>query len=223
MIRKVSGTMPTLEYYIKGNNPTLLIHSGTHGDEYEIIDIVRKCIEKYEDGLPDFLFIPRVSPSAVSAKTRVTSNGEDINRIFFSNSTDPEVIENIKVFNGYKFDLMVSFHEDPGNTEYYIYDSGFSIHESEHIKAHNKKLEKAGIKLLTGVDDAEDLHLNYEFKDGYRKFIENPGDTNNGMTTVWAMTEMGVRESLTPEIPGRLDLKDKKFIIDTFFTDVLMK
>jgi hypothetical protein len=223
MIKKISETLPEFEYYVKGDNPTLLIHSGTHGDEYPIIDIVKKCVEKYEPLLPEFVFVPQVSPSAVKARRRFTGTGDDINRIFFSDSQNPEVVENIKVFNGHKFNTLVSFHEDVTVYDYYIYDSGFSVHESEVIKAHNKKIEKLGIKLLNGVDDPEDPSLNYEFKDGYRKFIEEPGDKNNGMITVWAMTERGVNETLIPEIPGMLSIKDKETIIDTFFNDVLVK
>lgn len=222
MQRKTSESLPSFEYYIKGDNPTLLIHSGTHGDEYEIIDIIKRCVEKYESNLPDFVFVPEVSPSAVKAQTRLTGTGEDINRIFFSNSDNTEVIENIKVFDRHKFETMVSFHEDVGIYDYYIYDSGFGVHESEIVKTHNKKIEKLGIKLLNGVDDPEDPQLNYEFKDGYRKFIEKPGDKNNGMITVWAMTERGVNETLIPEIPGMLDVKEKELIIDTFFVDVLV-
>ena len=58
MKRKVSVRLPSFEYFIKGKNPKLLIHSGTHGDEFEVIDIVKKCVLKYEDKLPDFVFVP---------------------------------------------------------------------------------------------------------------------------------------------------------------------
>ena len=223
MVKKVSETLDGFEYYIKGENPTLLIHSGTHGDEFEVINIVRKCVEKYEDRLPDFVFVPKVSPSAVKARLRVNSNGFDLNRIFFSDSKEIEVIENIKALDGYKFDTMVSFHEDPVLEEYYIYDSGFDLNESEKLKSHNQKLKKLGFKLLNGLDDPDDPSLGYEFKEGYRKFIEGKDDKSNGMITVWAMVEKGVSECMVPEIPGMLSPKEKEIIVDTFFCDLLIK
>ena len=223
MVKKVSNVLPDFEHFVKGENPTLLIHSGTHGDEYGVIDIVRKCVEKYEDRLPDFVFVPKVSPSAVKAKIRVNSNGFDLNRIFFSDSKEIEVIENIKALDGYKFDTMVSFHEDPVLEEYYIYDSGFDLNESEKIKSHNQKLKKMGFKLLNGLDDPDDPNLGYEFKEGYRKFIEGKDDKSNGMITVWAMVEKGVNECLVPEIPGILSMEKKELIVDTFFKDLLIK
>lgn len=223
MVKKVSETLEGFEYYIKGDNPTLLIHSGTHGDEYGVINAVRRCVEKYEDKLPDFVFVPVVSPSAVKAKIRVNSNGFDLNRIFFSDSKEIEVIENIKVLDGYKFDLMVSFHEDPVSEEYYIYDSGFDLNESEKIKSYNQKLKKLGFKLLNGLDDPDDPILGYEFKEGYKKFIEMNNDKNNGMITVWAMLEKGVNECLVPETPGILSMEKKELIVDTFFKDLLIK
>lgn len=221
MIKYTFDILPGFEYFIKGDNPTLLIHCGTHGDEFESIDIVKKCVEKYENKLPDFIFVPVVSPSAVKNKTRLNENGFDLNRIFFSDSKEPEVVENIKVLNGYKFDLFVSFHEDPMSDEYYIYDSGYKTEESEAIKAHNQKLKKLGVNLLNGIDDTEDIDLGYEFKDGYKKFIETKEDLNNGMITVWSMLEKDIQTCLTPETPGLLDFKKKELIVDTFFKDVL--
>lgn len=221
MIRKVSTTLPNFEYFIKGENPTLLIHSGTHGDEYEVIDFVKKSVQKYEDKLPDFIFVPEVSPSAVKNKTRVNGNGNDLNRIFFSDSKDIEVQENIKVLDGYNFDLFVSFHKDPLSDEYYIYDSGYKLEESDNIKAYNQKLKSLGINLLNGIDDPDDPDLGYEFKDGYKKFIETKEDLTNGMITVWSMLEKNVQTCLTPEIPGLLSLNKKELIVDTFFVDIL--
>src|SRR3989344_8617189 len=97
MIKKVSSTNPDFYYFLKGSHPKLLIHSGTHGDEYEVIDLVEKYIRRYEAKLPDFIFVPKVSPSAVAAKTRKNSQNADINRTFSTNSIDPEVRENIKI------------------------------------------------------------------------------------------------------------------------------
>ncbi len=221
MIKKASDTLIDFEYYIKGKNPKLLIHSGTHGDEFEVIDLVKEAIVKYEDLLPDFLFVPYVSPSAVKHKIRFNSSGLDTNRIFFADTDEIEVMENIKILKHHTFDLFVSFHEDPESEEYYIYDSGLDKIDNIFVKQHNFFLRSNGIKLLNGLDDVNDPSLGYEFKDGYRKFIETNGMTNNGMTTVWAISEGIAKNCLVPEIPGLLDIKQKELIVDSFFLNVL--
>lgn len=221
MIRKTSDILPELEYFVKGNNPKLLIHCGTHGDEFESIDIVKKYVEKYEVNLPDFVFVPVVSPSAVKSRTRFNKNGKDLNRIFFSDSTEIEVRENANILDNYKFDLMVSFHEDPENDSYYIYDEGLDINESVRVLAHNQKIKQLGMKLLNGVDDPNDPHLGHKFVDGYNKLVIPKDYKNNGMATVWAIAEKKTKNSLTAEIPGKLSIKQKEIIVDTFFRDVL--
>lgn len=222
MVKKTSKILPDFHYFVKGNNPKLLIHSGTHGDEYEVIDIVKKCIEKYEDKLPDFVFVPYVSPSAVSSKTRMNNNGSDLNRIFFSDSKDFEVQENIKAIKDYKFDLFVSFHEDPELPFYYIYDEGKNLAETARVINHNQKLQSLGVNLLNGIDDPEDPTLGAEFTNGYRKFAVSKEFKNSGMITSWAIINDIVNDTLVPEIPGKADLKTKELIVDTFFRDILL-
>ena len=51
------------------NTSTLLILSGMHGDEYEVIDCVKNYLAE-NTGLPHYEYISEVSPSAVSRKTR---------------------------------------------------------------------------------------------------------------------------------------------------------
>ncbi len=135
---------PEFNIYKSGNNPRLLIHSGTHGDEYEIIDLVNKALKKYETSLPAFIIVPHVSPSAVEKRSRTNYQGSDINRVFFSNSDDKEVRINILVLEGNKFDLFVSFHEDPESSQYYIYDSGYSPEQNKLIINHNQILKVLG-------------------------------------------------------------------------------
>lgn len=221
MKKFVSKTIVGHEYYIKGKNPKLLIHTGTHGDEFEVIDLVKNAISKYEHLLPDFMFVPYVSPSAVKNKIRFNSSGLDTNRIFFSDTDEVEVMENIRILESHNFDLLVSFHEDPVGEEYYIYDTGISGDENSVIKNHNLFLRSQGIKLLNGDDDTHDLSLGYTFKDGYRKLTESTGLNNNGMIAVWALSENKAKVCLEPEIPGMLSLSLKEFIVDSFFLNVL--
>jgi hypothetical protein len=209
MIRKMSEKLPELEYFIKGTNPKLLIHSGTHGDEFEVVDFVRKAVEKYENILPDFIFVPIVSPSAIKNKTRLNKNGHDLNRIFFSDSTEIEVTENIKILDGFDFDLVVSFHEDPEFDEYYIYDEGQSDLISSKVLKHIEKLNSLNVKLLNGVDDPSDPHLGHEFKNGYAKFDHPEGREADGTATLWIYSEKRAKGILVPEIPGRVSLQKR--------------
>jgi hypothetical protein len=223
MLKHASSRLKNFHYYTKGEKPRLLVHSGTHGDEWEVIELVKKALQKYEAKLPDFIFVPEVSPSAVKLRTRVNGNGVDINRIFSSASSDREVRENIAILNGHHFDLLVSFHEDPVSDEYYVYDSGFKTGKTKEILKHNLKLKKSGIKLLNGLDDPDDPELGYEFKDGYRKFVFTHKIKNDGMVSVWSMTQGIVEQAVTPEIPGLLPIKKKQLIVDSFFSEVLVK
>lgn len=222
MIHKKSKTSPSFRYYLKGSNPKLLIHSGTHGDEWEVIGLVEEYLIKNKDRLPDFIFVPEVSPSAVQAKTRVNGNGFDLNRIFFPDSKEIEIVENIKIIDSQKFDLFVSFHEDATNTEYYIYDVGNNETERKLIKDHNKKLKENGIELLNGVDDEDDPDLGYKFIEGYKKFVhENSQDS--GMIGSFLLNRNIIKEELIPEIPGKINAQKKKFIVESFFDDVILK
>ncbi len=222
MVKKTSKILPDFHYFVKGNNPKLLIHSGTHGDEYEVIDVVKKCIERYEEKLSDFVFVPYVSPSAVSSKTRMNNNGSDLNRIFFSDSDDIEVQENIKAIKDYRFDLFVSFHEDQKLPFYYVYDEGTNPDETARVIKHNQKMQSLGVNLLNGIDDPEDPTLGTEFTNGYKKFVVSKEFENNGMITSWAIINDMVGDTLVTEIPGKSDLKTKELIVDTFFSDILL-
>src|SRR3989344_291881 len=210
-------------FFESGQKPKLLIHTGTHGDEYEVINIVTECLKNYESRLPAFIFVPQVPPSAVAAKSRFNHRSTDINRIFYENSDDLEVQWNLQVLKKGPFDLFVSFHEDPESTDYYLYDSGRSKIESELIKTHNQKIKKQSIGLLNGLDDPSDPALGYAFIEGYKKFVHKEGGSDNGMIIVWAINHHRVNNCLIPEIPGKLELKKKEFIIDTFFSDVIIR
>ncbi len=218
MIRKTSKILSNLEYFVKGNNPKLLIHCGTYGDEYDVVKHVENAVIKYEEQLPDFVFVPIVSPSAVKLRTRINDNGKDLNRIFFSDSTDPEVLANIEIIGENKYDLFVSFHEDFEFPDYYIYDEGFTNLKQNMILNHNSQISKLGFTLFNGIDDPI---LNNVFLNGYKKIVINKDTRNNGMITSWMLSEGKVLDTLNPEIPMNLDSNSKKKIIDTFFENVL--
>lgn len=222
-MRKIKTSNPKFYYFVSGENPKLLIHSGTHGDEYEVTDFVTEAIFKYENELPPFIFVPVVSPSAVERKTRVNESGTDMNRGFFSDSKDPEVQANIEIIKNHKFDLFVSFHEDWEFSEYYIYDWGYSKTKNELVLKHNQWLKNNGIGLFNGVDDPLDLALGYEFVEGYNKSAHVEKDKDDGIISDWILNRKVSKEYLLPEIPQQLSREKKDMIVDSFFSEVILK
>lgn len=220
---KMATNLPGFEYFIFGDDPKLLIHSGTHGDEYEVTDYVTEALKKYEKDLPAFIFVPKVSPTAVAQTTRTNHLGNDMNRKFFSDSMDPEVIANIEIIKDKIFDLFISFHEDPLESNYYLYDVGYRETDSEEVLKHNLILKNRGIELLTGIDDAEDSTLGYEFVEGYKKFIHPAKYHDDGTISAWVLNRHIAEDYLLPEIPGKADEKTKRFIVDSFFSEVILK
>jgi len=96
-----------ITYWIKGKNPNLLISSGMHGDEYQVIDLVFKYLRKNYRELPDFLYIPHLSPSAVKKGTRKNKFGHDLNRSFLKRATDKEALTVKRILSKRKFTLFI--------------------------------------------------------------------------------------------------------------------
>lgn len=210
-------------YFTSGKFPKLLIHTGTHGDEYEVIDIVKKYLEVHESDLPSFIYVPQVSPSAVKAKTRFNARENDLNRVFYTDSNDPEVLFNIDVIKKGPFDLFVSFHEDLEYDHYYIYDTSFNSSPTQIVIQHNQQLKLQQIALLNGIDDLTDPSLGYEFVDGYRKFTAINGAPDNGSITIWGLNHGHIKHVLLPEIPRKVKLDVKKMLVESFFKQVVVK
>jgi predicted deacylase len=112
-----------VEYFQKGELPQWLIIAGQHGDESGVIHSLRTYLEVAGDRLPDFLCMPVISPSALQAGTRLNAYGHDTNRVFTRHSSDPEVQAAIQIIHGQHFALVLSFHEDPDQEAFYLYDS----------------------------------------------------------------------------------------------------
>jgi hypothetical protein len=208
-----------IEYFIKGEKPALLVLSGTHGDEYHCIRSVKKYLEIYEDQLPDFLFIPFVSPTAVKQKTRVNELGFDTNRKYFDNSNDPEVIANIHIIKKYKFDLCVDFHEDPDQDSFYTYDSGGI--EKQYLDSMFRRIKKEHVGLMTGYDDPADPGLGFYFKDGYKNCSIN--ECARGDIWKWGLEEKVFKRIINPEIPVKVNHEVKDNVVKIIFEDVLLK
>ncbi len=216
---KTIGTA-TIGYFVHGKKPRLMIHSGTHGDEYEVVDLVKNCIDKYLHQLPDLLFIPETSPSALTRRTRKNGDGVDLNRNFTNNSAIDEAKTIMEIVRGNKFDLCFSFHEDPPQTKFYIYDVAGSLINHPGLEKLNHlrdDIKSKGITVLNGIDDPEDPALGNEFTDGYHAFSISPGSFST-----WATDEKICAGVLIPEIPGLLPLDQKQFIVDAVFRHLIL-
>ncbi|MDZ4221514.1 MAG: hypothetical protein U1C18_01420, partial [Patescibacteria group bacterium] len=119
--REFTHQSQPLSYYIRGDNPGLLLLSGAHGDEYQVIDSVAAALGARTGRVPDFLYIPHVSPSSVAKGTRTNYRGCDINRQFVKESDDTEAQTVMALLKGRAFDACISFHEDPQLSEFYMY------------------------------------------------------------------------------------------------------
>jgi len=212
--------LESVEYFVHGDSPKLLIHSGTHGDEYESIPLILKFIKENIERLPDFVFVPNVSPSAVKLKTRRNERGIDINRSFSNKATDPETLANMKIASLYNYETCVSFHEDPGVNYFYIYDSGI-INETILAQVRSE-ISTMGISLLTGLDDPTDPALGFRFEKGYRRFANKHVDLNDGTFWGWAMEKGKIKNMIIPEIPGATSKSNKEKIISLIFNSILL-
>ena len=211
-------------YFISGESPTLLIHAGTHGDEYGVIESVRKAVEKYEARLPDFVYVPVVSPSAVATRTRTNMDGLDLNRSFFDQSRLSEVEVNLSIVGDYKFDLMVTFHEDSfWESTFYLYDINCGIGGGEGWKKFKAEIGVLGLNLLNGPDDPKDPTLNFSFVDGYYYFPKAAEGYRGGSFDAWAIRNGVIKGALVPEIPGKLAQEKKNKVVDLFFRRFLVK
>ena len=216
LTKKIPGT---INYYQKGTKPVLLLLSGTHGDEYGVIDPLKKTIDKYLDKLPDFVFIPEVSPTAVKLKTRRNEFDNDVNRNFFENTDDPEAKSVMDIVAKYKFKLGVSFHEDIEYDSFYMYDS--QKMNSDLLNNFKTKVKKLGIGLYSGVDDIHDVTLGVTITNGYFAPSQKSTKITNGDFWEWSLINEYVKRLLYPEIPGNLPLKDKIFLVGLIFKDLI--
>lgn len=209
--------------YLKGTNPKLLIMSGTHGDEFEVVDSVKKSVEKYSKQLPDYLYIPIVSPSAIKLKARVNENGKDLNRSFFDNSPIKEVETVIETIKPHIFDLCISFHEDPEfDKDTYIYDAfGPDINNTQQLRDFREEVLSIDIKLLNGLDDPTDPVLGNRFVDGYHWWPPIK-ENKNGFFPDWAFTKGYIKRYLNPEIPGKLPIAKKDQLVELYFKHFIL-
>lgn len=194
-----------------------LILSGIHGDEYGVISSVQKYLDSHD--VPDYLYIPEVSPSAVKLKTRRNVRNLDLNRSFLSNVSEPE-IEDLKLrLKDFSFKYMFSFHEDWGlENETYIYSSHF-INQSIWMK-FSTKLSGIGIELFNGIDDPDDPKLGNKIENG---LIITPVETElEGSIWPWLKLNNNVKYFIDFEIPMKASQEKKDKTVELIF-EILIK
>ncbi|KKR06373.1 MAG: hypothetical protein UT34_C0001G0413 [candidate division WS6 bacterium GW2011_GWF2_39_15] len=209
-----------IEYWVKGTNPKLLILSGTHGDEYGVIEHIREYIENNE--LPDFIYVPEVSPSAVHLKTRKNINGVDLNRSFKKGVTEPEAIANMEIVQGQHFDKCITFHEDledRGVPQYYIYDCTTCSENDNngYLDQMRRDLLSKGYQALNGIDDTEDPGLGHVAVDGYISIPGDYTDDSHGTYETWGIVNKVFKRYLNPEVPSMLSPAQKKEMVNIMF------
>lgn len=202
------------EYWVKGKNPTLLIVSGMHGDEYQIIDLISRYISKNFQTMPDFLYIPFFSPSAVAKRKRVNRCGNDLNRSFKKRIVDKEAQTIEKIISSRKFSLFIEWHEDLERAkEFYYYDNKkLSGKKKSQLK---KLITASGAISYNGLDDVNDPDLGLKATGGYIKWPRK--SPMAGFFCDWVVTQGFVKQAVNPEVPGIASLKLKKKLIEKLF------
>lgn len=203
----------TITYHTKGDTPRVLFLSGLHGDEYESGTIFHEYLTAHANTLPDFVYIPQVSPSAVAAKTRKNSQDHDINREFRSTSTDEEAQAVMHILSQYRADISIDIHEDPDRAKaMYLYDTG--TFTDSQLARYRATIHTTGAMLYTGMDDIEDKHLQQHVERGY---ISLPQEKviDPGFIAVWLQKKHVIRDRcFTIEIPHKAPRSLKSALIE---------
>lgn len=208
-------------YYVYGDKPCLLIDSGTHGDEYEVINSVEKAVKKYIAEMPSFIYIPEVSPSAVRLKTRENENGKDLNRDFFEESNEDESKAVMQIIRQYRFNLSVSFHEHDSMDGFYFYDS--LKMPKKMLQAIRDGISGLGVGLYSGIDDDNDLALGYRLSEGYVSCSEDQNKEKNGCLWTWLYRNKFVKRLVLSEIPGKVSQEVKDKIVEVIFKRLILE
>lgn len=202
-----------INYYVCAPNKCskkVLIVSGLHGNEGGVIEPLFTFFNQYENPTTSVVFIPTMCPSALQKRERNNARGHNANRIFDTNSNDPEnnVVTSIIIEHA-PFDLVISFHEDLEYPHTYVYEMGKQCSKTQ-LKKWQEAVKKIGIHVLNGVDDPNDIDLRNTFVDGYH-YKSHP--KQNGQFEDWVVAYRYAKRSLTIEIPSSASKDQKRSLI----------
>lgn len=203
-------------------NPSLLFIAGFHGDETECISALSECLERYITDLPSFLYIPYACPSAVQLKRRANQHGRDINRSYYHESEDEEASALMQFLQPYSFRTVYSFHEDPDQQSFYLYDMAIEP-EKESFQSLFSAISAAGTPIFTGIDDPDDMSLNVPIENGYIGFKENIGmKIEHGFFNEFTFNTGKSERHITFEIPGNVSQAQKQGIVQQIFNSYIL-
>lgn len=202
-----------LRYYKQGTDPRLLVHAKTHGNERDVALSVERYLASRAESMPDYIFVPEVSPSAARLGTRNNAAGHDVNRMFTDAACDMEVRANQTLMYNRAFDLFLSFHEDTDRTnEWYFYDTDDAPNDAG-IRNLFARAAEAGITPYSGPDGTTDGAV--VIRDGYfSEQWDGGGFTREalaGQAPIYAVRKGIAKHAITLEIPGKApqEVKDR--------------
>ncbi|GEM_PF-638308 len=216
-----------LDYVQKGRAPGVLIHTGTHGNEFSVSASLHRWLEHNWDRMPDFLWVIAVSPSAVMMKIRLNERKKDLNRLFKLPIIDPEVAANLALIGSRHFNLGLFIHEDPDLIDqFYMYDSQNGRGSAELIEFFSK-LRNHGVWPFTGIDDSDDPVLECPIIDGYYSEQEDLGrrtkfrDGDGTMMDFARRAGIVTLRRINPEFPGKASLANKDLLMSDFMEYII--
>ncbi|MFA6603260.1 MAG: hypothetical protein WCT10_00290 [Patescibacteria group bacterium] len=207
-----------LRYLQQGEEPVWLIHTGTHGDEQAVIDSVGRYLRSRAGVLPDLIWVPETSPSAVARGTRLNARDVNLNRVFYDDAEEPEVRANLRLLAGRSFRHFLSAHEDLTTDKFYLYEQDDNSATPEFARLY-AGLAALGIGLYEGLDD-DDPVLGNDIKRGY--FFSRTSRRPNGVLDGTVEGYVGFNrlasgKIITAEVPGRLPQEKKDAVVALLF------
>ncbi len=209
-----------------GNKPAAFFVSGIHGDEHEVIDIVRKTLDEKIGTSPNVFGsharVLEAHPQAITQKTR--KNGDiDLNRQFVPKERPDNPQAKLLADCLLEHDAVhtvFSFHEDPEEHRFYLYhqatrdDSGdMDAYIETLIDGLVSHVESAGVPLYDGIDD---IDLGYLVRRGFCAVASDAMHDNT--FEMWALQKdvhkhPAIQRTFLFEIPGRLPAFKKEMLV----------
>lgn len=205
-----------LEYLIKGN-PVVLIESGMHGDEREIIPLVWNEIKKRFEALPDFIYLPKASPSAVRMNRRENGDGDDLNRMFTPRTASKEARIIMDAVSSYRCKLHLSFHEDLFTPNFYLYDS-LPLEGTDFLESLRNQVLACGVGLYNGIDAPDDPSLGFVVKNGFCHYQPNG---KAGFFGDWTFSSGVTKRMVEIEIPALVSKEQQRKLVQIVFEKYL--